>query len=135
MDASASATHAIPHTPKAVYWAGWVITVLPAVALVMSAVMKFMRPTEVVEGFIHLGWPDQLALALGIVELTCTILYVIPGTAMLGAILLTGYLGGAIATHVRIEEGFVAPIIIGLLIWLGIYLREPRLREILPFRS
>jgi uncharacterized membrane protein YphA (DoxX/SURF4 family) len=117
------------------FWAGWVITILPALSLIMSAVFKFMKPPEVLEGFTHLGWPDTLALALGIIELTCTILYLIPTTAVLGAILLTGYLGGAIATHVRIEEGFVAPVIIGILIWLGIYLREPRLRAILPFRS
>jgi uncharacterized membrane protein YphA (DoxX/SURF4 family) len=122
-------------TSKAMFWAGWVITILPALSLIMSAVFKFMKPPEVLEGFTHLGWPDTLALALGIIELTCTILYLIPTTAVLGAILLTGYLGGAIATHVRIEEGFVAPVIIGILIWLGIYLREPRLRAILPFRS
>jgi uncharacterized membrane protein YphA (DoxX/SURF4 family) len=122
-------------TSKAMYWAGWVITILPALSLIMSAVFKFMKPTEVIEGFTHLGWPETLALALGIIELTCTVLYLVPTTAVLGAILLTGYLGGAIATHVRIEEGFLPPVIIGVLIWLGIYLREPRLRALLPFRS
>ena len=71
---------------------------------VMSAIFKFLQPEDVLKGFEHLGWPFRLAIALGILELTCTLLYAIPQTAVLGEILLTGYLGGAIATHVRIEE-------------------------------
>jgi hypothetical protein len=101
----------------------------------MSAAMKFAMPADAVEGFEHLGWPRELAIALGIIELTCTVLYLIPQTAVLGAILLTGYLGGAIATHVRIEEGFVPPLILGVLVWLGLYLRDRRLRALVPLRS
>ena len=97
--------------------------------------MKLAKPPAVVEGFAHLGWPDNLALALGIVEIGSAIVYLIPQTAVLGAILLTGYLGGAIATHVRLGEGFIGPVIFGVLIWLGLYLRDVRLQALLPLRS
>src|SRR5688500_8182920 len=103
-------------TPKAMLWTGRVLSVLPVFALVMSAVMKFRQPPEVAVGFDHLGWDIKLAVALGIVELVCTVIYIIPQTAVLGAILLTGYLGGAIATHVRIGEGFIPPVVLGLLV-------------------
>lgn len=119
---------------KAMYWAGWVLTVLPALGLIMSAAMKFMQPPDAVEGFAKLGWDIKMAVGLGIVELACTVIYLIPKTSVLGAILLTGYLGGAIATHVRIGDGFVPPLIMGIMIWLGIYLRCGRLRAILPLR-
>jgi hypothetical protein len=76
-----------------------------------------------------------LALALGIVELTATLLYSIPRTSVLGAILLTGYLGGAIATHVRIEEPIYAQAGIGVLVWLGLFLRDARIRELIPLRK
>jgi hypothetical protein len=121
--------------PKPLLWAGWIISVLPVLMLLMSAVMKFVKPPPVVEGFSKLGWSEELALALGIVELACTILYVIPRTSVLGAILLTGYLGGATATHVRIGDPFIMPIILGVLVWLGLYLRDSRLRALLPLRS
>lgn len=120
--------------PKAMYWIGWVLTVLPSLGLIMSAAMKFMQPTDAVEGFAKLGWDIKLAVGLGIVELACTVIYLIPKTSVLGAVLLTGYLGGAIATHVRIGEGFAAPLIMGIMVWLGIYLRCGRLRAILPLR-
>jgi Mn2+/Fe2+ NRAMP family transporter len=82
------------------------------------------------------GYPEQLILVLGIVEMCCAILYVIPRTSVIGAILMTGYLGGATATHVRLEDpAFIAPIIVGILVWLGLLLREPRLRPLLPLRS
>lgn len=117
------------------YWVGWVISVLPALLLVMSGVMKLMKSADVVKGFADLGWPDRLALPLGIVELACTVIYLIPQTAVLGAIVLTGYLGGAIATHVRLGEGFIVQTLLGVVFWLGVYLREPRLRAILPWRT
>lgn len=120
---------------KAALWAGWIMTILPILGLVMSGVMKVLQPPQVIEGFEHLGWPTSLALALAVVELGCAIVYLIPPTAVLGAILLTGYLGGATATHVRIEENFVFPIIFGILIWGGIYLRDPRLRALIPIRK
>src|SRR2546423_14984035 len=83
-------------------WAGRVASALPVLMLLMSGVMKLAKPEPVVKGFTDLGWDAGLALALGILEIACTVLYVIPQTAVLGAILLTGYLGCAIATHVRI---------------------------------
>src|SRR3989304_4063923 len=88
---------------KKLLWTGRTISALLVLALVMSAAMKFVKPADLVKEFGRLGWPDNLALALGVVELACAVLYAIPGTAVLGAILVTGYLGGAIATHVRIS--------------------------------
>jgi hypothetical protein len=120
---------------KAMLWTGWIISALIALALVMSAVLKFVQPGDFVGEFTRLGWPGSLAVALGIVEFTCAILYAVPQTAVLGAILVTGYLGGAIATHVRIEEQFVPPLIMGLLAWAGLYLRDSRLRSLVPWRS
>ncbi|QEG33533.1 DoxX family protein [Bythopirellula goksoeyrii] len=119
---------------KKMLWAGWIASAIPVAMLILSGVMKLLKPEPVVEGFEHLGWPASLALALGIVELVSTALYVVPRTAVLGAILLTGYLGGAIATHVRIGEGFIGPAAFGVLVWLGLYLRDARIREILPLR-
>jgi hypothetical protein len=110
------------------------MSALPVVLLVFSGVMKLMKPPAAVDGFKHLGWPVELALPLGILELTCTVIYLIPQTAVLGAILLTGYLGGAIATHVRIGEPFISQSIFGVLVWGGLFLRDPRLRALIPLR-
>ena len=120
---------------KAALWTGRVISTLPVLMLLMSAAFKFMKPPEVVEGFTKMGWPERLSLTLGIVELACTVLYVIPRTAVLGAVLLTGYLGGATATHVRIGDPFYTPILLGVLVWLGLYLRDRRVRALLPLRK
>ena len=121
--------------PKWMFWTGWVISVLPVLMLLMSAVMKFVKPPGMAEGLSKIGWREDQMLTLGILELTCTLLYVIPQTSMLGAILLTGYLGGAIATHVRVGDDYLGPVIFGVLVWLGLYLRDPRLRALLPLRS
>ncbi len=117
---------------KYMIWAGYVMSALPVLMLLFSAAMKFARPAPVVEGFAHLGYPESLALPLGLIELTCTILYVFPRTAVLGAILLTGYLGGAVATHVRIGEPFIMPAVLGVLVWGGLFLRDPRIRALIP---
>ncbi len=124
-------TPAVP-VSKTMLWAGRVTSILPVLLLLMSGVMKLVKPPAVVEGFAKLGYPDRLALPLGIVELVCTVLYVIPQTSVLGAILLTGYLGGATATHVRLGDPFVGPIIFGVFVWLGLYLRDARLRVLIP---
>jgi hypothetical protein len=126
-------THPAPS--KVSVWAGWIMGVVPALMLLMSGVMKFLQPPEVAEGFTHLGWDLSLAVPLGIVEIACVLIYLIPRTAILGAILLTGYLGGAIATHVRLHEVFMIQAALGVLFWGGLWLREPRLRELLPLRS
>jgi hypothetical protein len=115
-------------------WAGRIVSALPVLMLLMSGVMKLIKPAAVVESFAHLGYSDSLALPLGIVELACTVLYIVPQTAVLGAILLTGYLGGAVTTHLRIDEPFIGPIVLGALIWLGLFLRDPRLRALIPLR-
>jgi hypothetical protein len=128
-----SDTQAGPGTSKLV-WVGRVVSALIILGLVFSGVLKLLSPTDVVKEFTRLGWPETIAMALGIVELTCAVVYAIPQTAVLGAILLTGYLGGAVATHVRIEEGFAPPLVMGVLAWLGIYLRDGRLRALIPFR-
>jgi hypothetical protein len=120
---------------KIALWSGRVLSTLPVLLLVMSGVMKLARTQQVVEGFQKMGYMDSLAVPLGIVELACTLLYVIPQTAVLGAILLTGYLGGATATHLRVNEPFIAPVVVGVLVWLGLYLRDVRLRALAPLRK
>lgn len=119
---------------RKLYWAGWVITVLAAIPFGISSVMKFLMTPNVVQGFAHLGLPDTMILPLGILELTCLIIYLIPQTAVLGAILMAGYMGGAICTHWRAGDPFFGQIIIGLLVWLGVYLREVRLGDLIPLR-
>jgi hypothetical protein len=131
---AASFTSTSGLNPKWMVWTGWVISILPVLGLAMSAAMKFLKPPEVVQGFTKLGWAENSALGLGILEIACTIVYLIPQTSVLGAILLTGYLGGATATHVRISDNFLAPVVMGVMVWLGLYLRDYRLRLLLPFR-
>jgi hypothetical protein len=120
---------------KKMLWAGRITSALPVLMLVFSGVMKLARPAPVVEGFIRLGYPESLAFGIGIVALACAVIYVIPRTSVLGAILLTGYLGGATATHVRIGEPFFMPIILGVLVWGGLFLRDDRLRALIPLRQ
>lgn len=118
-------------------WAGRVLSALPALFLLFDAVMKLVKPAPVVEATVELGHPESVILPLGIVLLACTVLYVIPRTTVLGAILLTGYLGGAVATHVRVGDGafpVVFPVIVGALLWGGLYLRDERLRSLIPWR-
>ena len=119
---------------KKALWAGYIMTALPVLMLLFSAVMKFVQPPPVLEGFKHLGLPESFAFGLGVLELLCTLLYIIPQTSALGAILLTGYLGGAIVTHLRVGDAFIGPIIFGILIWGGLFLRDRRLRDLIPFR-
>ena len=128
-------TNAYPAPSKAALWAGWIMSVLPSLMLLMSGVMKFLQPPDVTEGFAHLGWDIGLAVPLGILEIGCVLIYLIPRTAMLGAVLLTGYLGGAIATHVRLHEAFIMQAALGVVLWLALWLRDTRLRELLPLRS
>jgi DoxX-like family len=123
---------------KSSLWAGRIISALPALFLLLDGVMKLVKPAPVVEATVHLGYPESVIVGLGIVVLACTVLYLIPRTSILGAILLTGYLGGAVATHVRVGEGLfpiVFPVIFGVVLWLGLYLRDDRLRALIPLRS
>lgn len=119
-------------------WAGYIITALPVLFLLMDGVMKLFRPEVVVKATVDLGYAESTIIPIGVTLLACTILYIIPQTAVLGAILLTGYLGGAVATHVRAQTGafsIIFPVIMGSLVWLGLYLREARLRTLVPLRS
>ena len=119
---------------KKMLWIGRILSTLPVLMLLFSAVMKFAKPPAVTESMAKLGIPESLLLGLGLLELTCTILYIIPRTAVLGAILLTGYLGGAILTHLRVGENFIGPIVFGVFIWGGLFLRDPRVRALIPLR-
>jgi len=120
---------------KKLVWTGRILSALPVLLLLFSAVLKFMKPPAVTEGFQKLGYPDNTLLPLGFVELISTVLYVIPQTSVLGAILVTAYLGGATASHLRVGEPFFGPIILGMIAWLGLFLRDRRLRSLLPLRS
>lgn len=126
-------TYTVP-VSKRWLWAGRIMSTLPVLMLLFSGVMKLLKPIPVVQEFARLGYPESLALGIGVLELVCTIVYVIPQTAILGAIVLTGYLGGATATHARVGDPFFAPIILGVLLWGGLYVRDERLRALIPLR-
>ena len=116
-------------------WVSYAISIVVALVFVVSAVMKIKGGEEVAQGMAHLGFPEALLVPLSIVELTCVILYLVPATSVLGAILLTGYIGGAICTHLRVGDVFVLQIALGLLVWLALSLREPRLKPLIPLRK
>lgn len=116
-------------------WTGSILSGIAVLFLLFDAIGKLMRPVAVVEGTTQLGWPVSVILPLGIVQLICLIVYLVPRTALLGAILWTGYLGGAIATHVRVGHPLFShvlfPVYIAALLWLGLWLRDRRLRTLL----
>lgn len=124
---------------KASLWIGRVLTALLAIFLIFDGVSKLMRAPQVLKSFAQLGFSGNAQIVgIGIVLLACTLLYIIPNTSILGAILLTGYLGGATAVQVRVRNpafdiGFT--VAFGVLLWLGIFLREKRLRELIPLRK
>jgi hypothetical protein len=116
-------------------WAGRIMSALPALFLLVDGAMKLVKPEPVVKATVELGYPEGVIFGLGMVLLACLVLYVIPRTAVLGAILLTGYLGGAVATHVRVGAGLFPisfPIVLGVLLWGGLVLRDNRLRNVIP---
>src|SRR5262245_14948670 len=119
-------------------WAGWIMSALPALFLLVDGAMKLVQPEVVVRTTVELGYAETVILALGVVLLSCTILYLIPRTGVLGGVLLTGYLGGAVATHVRAGHGpfeVLFPVVFGALLWGGLVLRDARLRSLLPLRT
>jgi hypothetical protein len=124
---------------KKMLWAGRIMSILVVLFLTFDAIIKVMRIPPALEGTARLGYPLSVVLPLGIVLLTCVVLYVIPSTSFLGAILLTGYLGGAVASNVRVGNplfGYVlAPIYVAVLMWGGLYLRDDRVRALIPLRS
>ncbi len=117
-------------------WAGRIISALPVLLMVFGGVFGVLKPAVAVPGFLHFGYPERLFLPICILEIACAVVYAIPRTSVLGAILLTGYLGGATATHVRIGDPlFFVPVILGVMVWGGLFLRDDRLRALIPLRS
>lgn len=132
----ASPTHDnIPRPGRAAGWTGRVLSGLVAVMLILSASAKFAGGPALEANLAHFGFSAALVPTLGVIELASVILYLVPHTAVLGAILLTGYLGGAAAAHMRIDESPLVPMLIGVVAWLALYLRDPRLRRLVPLRS
>jgi hypothetical protein len=117
-------------------WTGRIISAIPILMMgVLGVVFYFANRAEFMKGLTDHGYPEKVALPLLIVEVSCVLIYAIPQTAVLGAILLTGYLGGAVATHVRVSEPeWPMAVAMGCLVWLGLLLRDGRLRQLLPFR-
>jgi hypothetical protein len=120
-------------------WTGRVLSSLAVLFLLFDAVGKLARPQAVIDGTTQLGYSADVLVPLGIIQLVCLILYLIPRTSVLGALLWTGYLGGAIATHVRMGNPLFShilfPTYIAALLWLGLWLRETRVRALLPLRA
>ena len=133
-----SDTQTVPVSKK-MLWTGRIMSALVALFLLLDGVMKLVNPAPVVEGMTKLGYPLSLTAVIGIVLLVCVVLFAIPRTSILGAILLTGYLGGAVASQLRVGlplfSNVLFPIYMGVLIWGGLYARDSRLRELIPLRS
>jgi hypothetical protein len=129
------ATEAVSVSKKTL-WVGRVLSAIPILLLLLSAIMKFMKPPAVVQGFAHYGYPESLIVGLGVLEFVCTIVYAIPRTAAFGAILVTAYLGGATATNVRVGDySWVTTVVLGVLVWAGLYARMARVRSLFSARS
>ena len=133
----------VPESPaiapsKAMFWTGHVVGLLPALFLLFDAGMKLVKPEFVVKATTELGYAEDVIVPLGIVLLASTVLYLVPRTAILGAILLTGYLGGAVDCHVRAGQGafeILFPVVFGIFLWGGLWLRDNRLRALTPLRT
>lgn len=114
---------------------GWVFSAIVILFCLFDAFGKFAKPEAVIKGTVDLGYPETMITPIGIILLVCTILYALPKTSLLGAVLLTGYLGGAVATHLRVENPLFThilfPVYLGILLWGGLYLRSPKLRALL----
>lgn len=117
---------------------GYVLTALVVLFLTFDTTLKVLRLGPAVKATTDLGYPAAAVMPIGVIELVCLGLYVLPQTSVLGALLLTGYLGGAIATHVRAGSPMFShilfPLYTALILWIGLYLREPRLADLLPYR-
>jgi hypothetical protein len=136
MLATARTMGSAPPTGRWMAWTGRVLSVLPVLVMVFGASTKLTHAPQFTERWTGtLGYPESTATAIGLLELACVLLYVVPRTAFLGAVLITGYLGGAVATHVRIgDPGYVTPFVLGVVAWAGLYLRDARLRALRPLR-
>jgi hypothetical protein len=118
------------------FWLGWVLTLLPALMLLSGSITAWLALPKVVEGIAQAGWPVDVLRVIGTLEFVCAVLFIIPRTAVFGALLMTAYLGGATASHVRLHQGqWVVPVVFGVIVWAAMLLREPRLRAVLPLRK
>jgi hypothetical protein len=127
-----------PTTGKGMFWTGVVLSVLPSLMLLMGAGMALSHSPDAVKGFVtQYGYPESAMTPIGLACLVSTLLYLFPRTAVLGAVLLTGYLGGAVATHVHANEGLMllGPVLFGVLVWGGLFFRDARIRALLPWRK
>lgn len=126
------------HVSKAALWSGRIVGGLPALFLIVDAAMKLAKPDFVVKPTVELGFSEGVIEPLGVVLLVSTLLYLIPRTSILGSVLLTGYLGGAVATHVLVGHGWfeiLFPVAFGILLWGGLWFRDPSVRRVLPLRE
>jgi DoxX-like family len=134
-DCGPSTTHTASSSKR--LWAGRILTVLAGLFLIFDGVGKLMMPVPVVEAFGRLGFPVSLGPGIGILLLVCTLVYLVPRTAILGAVMLTGFLGGAVAIQMRAGSPLfetVFPVLFGILVWAGIYLRDCQLCKLIPLR-
>lgn len=129
-----SVTETSPSSTKMV-WAGRILSALPVLLMIGTGLFGLLKPEAIAPQFAHYGYPDGALARIVIVEIVCAILYAVPRTSVLGAILLTAYLGGATATHLRAAEPFFIPVIVGIVVWLGLYLRDGRVRALVPLRK
>jgi uncharacterized membrane protein (UPF0182 family) len=116
-------------------WLGRVLTGIPAGLVLFGAVLKIIKAPSVITGIAQHGINENLIVIIGVVELVCSLVYLIPRTAVLGAILMTALMGGATFTNIRVgDPSYVMTIVLGVIVWAGLYLRDSRLRELVPFR-
>jgi hypothetical protein len=136
--ASTTAVTSAPNVSKGSLWTGRVISGLVVLFMLFDCITKILRLPQVVDATVKVGYPASTVLPIGVTLLICVILYIIPRTSILGAVLIVGYLGGAVATNVRASQpafNSAFAITFGVLTWLGLYLREPRLRALVPLKS
>ena len=123
-------------TSKKMLWTGRVISAIPVLLMVFSAVMKLIKAAPVVQGMPRYGYPESQIVIIGVLELLSCIIYLIPSTGVLGAILMTGYLGGATATNFRIgDPSYIMTFLLGVFVWGGLFFRDARVRALIPVRS
>ena len=121
---------------KGALWTSRLLSAIPVLLVLLGSVMKLMKPASVIQASAQAGLPERLIVPVGLIELTCVIVYLVPSTSVLGAILLTGLLGGATVTTLRIgDPTYPLPILLGRMAWGGLYLRDRRLRVLLPLRA
>ena len=136
MTAIASKSPAAASSSRVLVWAGRFVSALPALALLGSAAAKLSGQAKMVDALTgHYGFQAGSLTTIGVLELVSTVIYLVPQTAFFGAVLLTAYLGGATATHVRVGDPVVVPVLLGVLVWLGLFLRDERLRALAPIRK